>query len=70
MKYVYKLQHTRKVEDVYEGVTDTKFIGFFSTKKKATETIEKYKQFEGFRDYPDDFMIEKVELDFDDYDFV
>lgn len=34
MKYVYKLEHTRKVEDVYDDVTDTKFIGFFLRKKK------------------------------------
>lgn len=66
VKHVYKLKHKRWVEDIYENVTSTIFIGFFSAPKKAKETIQKYKQFEGFKDYPDNFIIEEIELDFDD----
>lgn len=68
---VYQLKHKRKVEFVNnEWVYDSKLIGYYSTKEKALETIEKYKSIKGFCDYPDDFYITNIPLDFDDYDFI
>ena len=61
------LEHSRKVDsDIYES----KLLGFFSTKGKAEQAILGYKTVIGFRDYPDDFRIERFRVDFDDYDFV
>lgn len=67
MKYVYMVEHSRKVE---EDVYDSKLLGFFSTKEKAEQAILEYKTVIGFRDYPDDFRIEKFKVDFDTYDFI
>ena len=70
-KYVYRLQHRKKVEPDENGwVYDSKLIGYFSTRQKALKTIQRYKTMTGFKDYPDDFVIEKLEVDFDDYDFI
>ena len=71
MKYVYKLLHKRKIEKDIDGswICDTIGIGIYSTREKAEETIERYKHITGFKDYPDDFVVEEVEIDFDDYDF-
>lgn len=70
-RYVYKLQHKRKIEpDGDDWVHDTITIGYFSTLKNAEQTIERYKNITGFQDYPDDFCLEKIEVDFDDYDFI
>ena len=69
-QYVYMLQHKRKVE-FYEDdwVYDSKLIGFFSSKIKAENVIKRYKNITGFKDYPNDFFIKKIEVDFDDYEF-
>lgn len=71
--FVYQLTHQRKVEYdnkeqkwIYCGKT----IGYYSTRENAEKTIEKCKTIEGFRDYPDDFVIEEYEVDFDDFDFI
>ena len=66
MAYVFKLIHQRYVED---DATSTIMIGFYSTHKKAKEVIERYKKIVGFKDYPNDFIIEKMEIDFDDFEF-
>ena len=72
MEYVYQLLHKHKVEQDTDGswICDTKEIGVYSTYKKAMETIERYKHITGFKDYPNDFIIKKVKLDFDDYNFI
>lgn len=72
MKYVYTLIHKRKVckDKNDKWVHSTKEIGIYTTEKRAKDVIEIYKKLPGFRDYPDDFIIEKIELDFDDYDFI
>ena len=68
--YIYILFHKRKVEFYNsEWIYDTKLIGVFSNKNKALQTIEKYKNIDGFKDYPYDFIIDKIEIDFDDYFF-
>ena len=71
MQYVYQLLFKHKVEQDIDGrwIYSTIGIGIYSTKEKAKETIERYKHITGFQDYPNDFIINKVELDFDDYDF-
>ncbi len=71
MTFLYRLLHKRKVEKDTDGswICDTKEIGIYSTRKKAEETIERYKTITGFQDYPDDFVINEVELDFDDYEY-
>lgn len=67
MEYVYMLKHSRPVE---EGVTDDKLIGFYSSMDKVNIVIERYKLIAGYKDYPDDFVVEKIEVDFDDFDFI
>ena len=67
MKYVYMLEHSRKVE---EDVYDSKLLGFFSTKEKAEQAILEYRPVIGFRDYPDGFKIEIFKVDFDNFDFI
>lgn len=72
MKYVYFVLHKNFVEYDAKGeeVNDIKHIGFYSTRRKAKAEIKKYKSVIGFRDYPKGFIIEKMKIDFDDYDFI
>ena len=69
MKFVYKLTHKRGIEGQADDVHSTKIIGFYSSEPKAMETISRYKNIRGFREYPDNFIIEKCQIDFDDFDF-
>lgn len=67
MKYVYMLEHSRKVDsDIYES----KLLGFFSTNEKAVQAISKYRTVIGFRDYPNDFEIKKFRVDYNLYNFI
>ena len=61
---VYLLQHSYEIEEFDE----TKIIGIYSTKEKAKEVIEKYNTLPGFKDYPNDFYIDKYELDKNHWD--
>lgn len=70
MKLVYKLTHERLVEidpKTGERITNTKLLGFFSSEDKCHEAVDYYLTQMGFKDYPDDFIIEIVEADIDDY---
>ena len=67
VEHVYMLKHARLVE---EGATNGKLIGFYSSMDKVNEVIERYKHITGFKDYPDDFVVEEMEVDFDDFDFI
>jgi len=70
MRYIYKVEHKRKIaSENMEPVNSTKIIGFYSSKAKAASVIERYKSIEGFKDYPNDFVIEKCEIDSDDFIF-
>ncbi|MFT9057373.1 MAG: hypothetical protein ABF449_12320, partial [Ethanoligenens sp.] len=61
---VYMLEHKRETgSDGNELIYSSKLIGFYSSRKKAEETIEKYKNIEGFKDYPDGFVIMEYEVD-------
>ncbi len=66
MEFVYKLTHKRNSED---DAYSTKIIGFYSSEEKAIDTLERYKNIEGFKDYPENFIIEKCQVDFDDFEF-
>lgn len=68
MKYVYFVCHSH-LSDATINAYNTKNIGFFSSRKKAEEIVEQYKHILGFKDYPDCFKIEKIELNYDDYEF-
>lgn len=70
MRYIYKLTHRKLVEtgvETSEKIYDTKLLGFFSSRKKCKEIIPLYLEQPGFKDYPDDFCIEKIEADVDEY---
>lgn len=71
MKYVYKLEHSHISGSLGdEKLFDTKVIGYYSSRKKAEETMERYKYITGFKDYPDGFIIEKIEIDFNNFKFI
>lgn len=58
MKYVYVLQHSHILKDCDE----TKFIGVFSSEKKAKKAIKKLKKKPGFKYYKKDFFIDKYPI--------
>ena len=68
LKYIFFLYHSRLTDKAINAY-DTKKIGFFSSLEKAQEIIEQYKCVQGFKDYPDCFKIEKLEINYDDFDF-
>ena len=73
MKYIYYLKHCHRIEkDLQSGewICDTKRIGYFSTLEKATQIVKQYRTIQGFRDFPDAFEINRVKVDFDDYEFI
>ncbi len=57
---IYQLEHSRLVacDDIY----DTKLIGFFLTRDDTARVIEEYRQYVGFRDYPQDFRVCEMPL--------
>ncbi len=59
MLYIYMLSHVRLVDNEVE---DVKGLGTFDTKEKALKMIEEYKKLPGFKDYPQNFIIEKEEI--------
>ncbi|MFT9077050.1 hypothetical protein [Ethanoligenens sp.] len=65
---VYQLMHKVIIES-NENVYSGSLIGFYSSRKKAEETIKKYKSIEGFKDYPNGFIIEEYEVDDDNVTF-
>jgi hypothetical protein len=60
MKTVYLLYHSH---DSAEGDDNYKLLGIFSTEKKAQDAIDSFRLKPGFVDYPDDFSIDKYEID-------
>ena len=72
MKTVYFLSHYHIVEydQNNEEVGDTKHLGFFSSKELCLDAIEFYKTLEGFRDYPDGFVIDRKRVDVNDFNNV
>lgn len=68
-KYVYRLFHNHKIEyDGNDWICDSKLIGYFTSKLYAQNIIKKYKNVIGFKDYPNDFVIQKEKIVNDDSD--
>jgi hypothetical protein len=65
MKSVFILQHSYESSDT--GEEETKFIGVYSSKKKAQEAIERLSRQPGFKDLPDYFYIDEYEIDQDNW---
>jgi len=55
---VYIVEHSYDNGDCEEA----KLIGVFSTEDKAKEIVDIYKKLPGFRDFPDNFFINKYQL--------
>ncbi len=56
---VYLLQHVHRFPNQDE---DVKILGIFATREDAETAIAGYKSLEGFKDTPDDFSIDRYEL--------
>ena len=70
MRFAYKFVHKHTVEiepATGESIHSTCLLGFFSSEIKCKEAIPYYLKQPGFKDYPDDFVIEEVEADIDDF---
>ncbi len=64
MKTVFLLEHSYEVDEI----DNTKTIGIYSSKEKAKETIKRYIQLPGFKDYPTEcFTIDEYKLDEDNW---
>lgn len=59
---VFLLWHSRAGRD---DRTDDKLVGVYSTRAEAEAAIARKLSFEGFRDFPDGFLIDPYELDRD-----
>lgn len=62
MNVVFLLWHSHAIGDVE---TDDKLIGVYSSEAEAEAAKARTLQYEGFRDEPDGFLIEKYELNRD-----
>jgi len=58
VKNIYVVQHSYEFEDCDE----TKFIGVFSSEKKAKKAIKKLKKQVGFNQYKKDFYVDKYPI--------
>jgi hypothetical protein len=65
MKSVFILQHSYELSDT--GEEEIKFIGVYSTMKKAQEAIERLSVQPGFKDLPDYFYIDEYKIDQDNW---
>jgi len=59
MKNVYIVEHSYELENCEE----IKLIGAFSTEDEAKKIVNKYQKLLGFKDYPDNFFINKYQVD-------
>jgi hypothetical protein len=62
MKTVFVLQHEREA-DGQKDCDDVKFIGVFSTRKKAESAIRLLIEKPGFKKYPSGFSIDEDVID-------
>jgi len=60
-KQVFVLQHTNSIDDE----EDVKFIGVYSSHRRAELAIIRTVKLEGFRDCPGGFTIDSYEVDVD-----
>lgn len=61
IKTVYILIHIHKHPEI--KAEDIKGLGIYYPYEKALKAIEHFKMQPGFRDHPDDFIIQSYELD-------
>lgn len=59
LKIIYNISHAYTINTFLD---DERIIGVFSDLRKVEKVIEQLKQQPGFKDYPDDFIIDTVEL--------
>lgn len=59
MKTVFTLDHINKVNQ------DIKGIGIYASKEEAEKAIERAVKLDGFRDCPEGFVIQEIEIDKD-----
>ena len=58
MKNVYVLEHSA------EGLVERmKLLGVYSSKEEAEKVVSILSEKPGFKDYPDDFVIDEYEVD-------
>lgn len=70
MKSVFLLLHKHVLEydlETGEAICDTKLLGGFSSKEKCEDVIPYYLKQPGFKDWPDEFEIEEVYADMDEF---
>lgn len=70
MRFAYKFEHKRLVEvdnETEEKTYNTKLLGFFKSEENCQELIPEYIKKPGFCDYPNDFFIEKIEANINDF---
>ena len=63
---VFLLWHMRPLgpdETDEESETDDKLCGVFSTRERAEVARQQLIQLQGFRDYPDDFLVDEYDVD-------
>jgi hypothetical protein len=66
MRTVFLLWHRRPVENgLDEHDTDDKLVGVYSSAAEADVARKRKLQFEGFRDYPDCFLVDEYKVDED-----
>jgi len=58
---VYLLWHSYEVDDCEVS----KLLGVYSTEERAADRIERSRSLPGFVDHPDDFVIDRYEIDAD-----
>ena len=66
MKHVFMLWHTHGKDDD-EREENTKLIGVYSSESEAQAAIARKLQYPGFREEPDGFEVEEVELNRDQW---
>lgn len=63
-KYIYMLIH-EYVIDCYsnKSIYTSKMLGYFESYEKAKIAIKEYLALPGFKNYPNNFKIKKIEVD-------
>lgn len=59
LESIFSVSHSYTI---HRHLDDERFIGVFSSEKKATIAIEKLKTKQGFKEYPDDFDCSELEI--------
>lgn len=60
MRALFLVKHRRVLND---NVYENKFIGWYSSRTIADEAVERSRLLEGFRDYPDGYLVVEIDVD-------